>query len=62
MIVGMVDMINNLIITVLAAITTGRAIIVCQYLSSQKKEQANFATRQLMAITAIISVAIMAYV
>ena len=57
--VGLVDMINNLIITVLAAIATGGAVIVCQYLGSQKKEQANFAASQLMTITAIISIAIM---
>ena len=57
--VGLVDMINNLIITVLAAVATGGAVIVSQYIGSQDKEKAHFASGQLMAITAIISTVIM---
>lgn len=59
--VGLVDMVNNLIITVLAAIATGGAVIVSQYIGSQDKEKANFASGQLMTITAIISIAIMIF-
>jgi len=59
--VGLVDMVNNLIITVLAAIATGGAVIVSQYIGSQDKEKANFASGQLMTITAIISIVIMIF-
>lgn len=59
--VGLVDMVNNLIITVLAAIATGGAVIVSQYIGSQDKEKANFASGQLMTITAVISVVIMIF-
>lgn len=59
--VGLVDMVNNLIITVLAAIATGGAVIVSQYIGNQDKEKANFASGQLMVITAIISTIIMIF-
>lgn len=59
--VGLVDMVNNLIITVLAAIATGGAVIVSQYIGNQDKEKANFASGQLMVITAIISTVIMIF-
>jgi len=59
--VGLVDMVNNLIITVLAAIATGGAVIVSQYIGSQDHKNANFASGQLMTITAIISTAIMVF-
>lgn len=57
--VGLVDMINNLIIIVLAAIDTGGVVIISQYIGSQDKQKANFASGQLMTITAIISTVIM---
>lgn len=57
--VGLVDMVNNLIITVLAAIATGGAVIVSQYIGSKNKEKANFACSQLVMIAAIISTVIM---
>ncbi len=59
--VGLVDMVNNLIITVLTAIATGGAVIVSQYIGSQDKKKANFASGQLMTITAIISIIIMIF-
>lgn len=59
--VGLVDMVNNLIITVLAAIATGGAVIVSQYIGSQDREKANFASGQLMTITAVISTLIMQF-
>ena len=59
--VGLVDMINNLIITVLAAVATGGAVIVSQYIGSQDKKKANFASSQLLTITAIISTVIMIF-
>lgn len=57
--VGLVDMVNNLIITVLSAIATGGAVIVSQYIGSQNKKNAIFASGQLMTITVIISMIIM---
>lgn len=57
--VGLVDMVNNLIITILAAVATGGAIIVSQYIGSKDKKRANFASGQLMLVTTIISVVIM---
>lgn len=57
--VGLVDMVNNLIITVLTAIATGGAVIVSQYIGSQNKKNAIFASGQLMTITAVISIMIM---
>lgn len=59
--VGLVDMVNNLIITVLAAIATGGAVIVSQYIGSQDRKKANFASGQLMTITVIISTVIMLF-
>lgn len=57
--VGLADMVNNLIITVLTAIATGGAVIVSQYIGSQNKKNAIFASGQLMTITAVISIMIM---
>lgn len=59
--VGLVDMINNLIITILAAVATGGAVIVCQYIGSQKHKDANFAASQLITITSIVSTIIMVF-
>lgn len=59
--VGLVDMVNNLIITVLAAIATGGAVIVSQYIGSQDKKNAHFASGQLMMITMVISLVIMIF-
>lgn len=57
--VGLVDMVNNLIITVLAAIAAGGAIVVSQYIGSQNHEKANYASGQLLTITFVISTIIM---
>ena len=59
--VGLVDMVNNLIITVLAAIATGGAVIVSQYIGSKDCKKANFASSQLMTMTAVISILIMIF-
>ena len=57
--VALVDMVNNLVITVMAALATGGAVIVSQYLGSRDREKANFAAGQLIAIAALISTALM---
>lgn len=57
--VALVDMVNNLIITVLAALATGGAVIVSQYLGSKNADGANRSAGQLIAITFLFSTAIM---
>lgn len=57
--VSLVDMINNLIIFVLAAVATGGAVIVSQYIGHKDHERANLASSQLIMIAAIISFLIM---
>lgn len=57
--VGLVDMVNNLIITVLSAVAAGGAIIVSQYIGSQDHKKANYASGQLLMITSLVSIVIM---
>lgn len=57
--VGLVDMLNNLIITVLAAIDAGGAIIVSQYIGNKDMKNANKAASQLLTVTMVISLSIM---
>lgn len=57
--VGLVDMFNNLIITVLAAIDAGGAIIVSQYIGNKDRKNANKASNQLLTITIVIATVIM---
>lgn len=57
--VGLVDMFNNLIITVLAAIDVGGAIIVSQYIGNKDRKNANKASSQLLTITIVIATVIM---
>lgn len=56
--VGLVDMLNNLIITVLAALAAGGAIIISQYIGNKNRENAIIASSQLITITLIISLII----
>lgn len=57
--VSLVDMINNLIINVFAAVSTGGAVVAAQYLGHKDREKACEAADQLLLITALIAVAIM---
>lgn len=57
--VGLVDMFNNLIIIVLAAIDAGGAIIVSQYIGNKDRKNANKASSQLLTITIVIATVIM---
>lgn len=57
--VALVDMIDYLIITIFAALATGGAVIVSQYLGSRKKEQANNSAGQLITVSFFLSVVIM---
>lgn len=58
--VALVDMVNYLVITVLTAVATGGAVIVSQYLGGSQKENAEKSAGQLLLISALISLAIMA--
>ena len=60
--VSLVDMINMLLINVLAALATGGAVVVSQYIGRKEKDQACFAASQLVTITTVISTGIMVFV
>jgi len=54
--VSLVDMINMLIVYLLAALTTGGAVVVSQYIGNKDREQSCNAASQLITISAVISV------
>ena len=56
--VSLVDMVNHLLITVLAALATGGAVIVSQYIGHRDRDAANRAAGQLITVTTLISVGI----
>ena len=58
--VSLVDMINNLLINVFAAISTGGAVVSSQFLGQKNRKRACEAADQLMVITGLISLVIMA--
>lgn len=55
--VALVDMINYLFITIFAAIATGGAVIVSQYLGSGEREKAGRSASQLLALSGLVSIA-----
>lgn len=58
--VSLVDMINNLLINVFAAVSTGGAVVSSQFLGQRDRKRACEAANQLLLVTGLISVAIMA--
>lgn len=56
--VALVDMINNLFITVLASLATGGAVIVSQYLGSKNKVEADLGASQLILSATLAGTAI----
>jgi len=60
--VSLVDMLNNLIISVLAALATGGAVVTAQFIGAEKREYACKSAKQLVVISVIISIAIMIFV
>ena len=53
-------MVNYLIITVMAALTTGGSVIISQYAGGRQPEQAERSAGQLMMVTLLLSAAILA--
>lgn len=60
--ITLVDLINVLLINVFAAIATGGAVVTSQYLGKGDKKLCCESANQLILITAVISVGIMAFV
>jgi len=57
--VALVDMVNYLVITVMAALTTGGSVILSQYLGNGQPDRASFSAGQLMTVSVILSTGIM---
>lgn len=60
--VSLVDMINMLIFSVLAALATGGAVVTSQYLGAREPEQARKSARQLLYTVLVSGVGIAAFV
>lgn len=58
--VSLVDMINVLIFTVFAALSTGGAVVTSQLLGAQKPEEAARSAGQLVGLSAVLGIAVMA--
>ena len=56
--VSLVDMFNNLIISVLAALATGGAVVTSQYIGAGKKEEACRSAKQLIYVAGIITIGV----
>ena len=57
--VSLVDMINNLLISIFAAVATGGAVVVSQYLGSQNPKSASRAATQLITVAFVIAAGFM---
>ena len=57
--ISLVDSINILLINIFSALATGGAIVCSQYIGKEQPENARKAAKQLVLITAVLSVAIM---
>lgn len=56
--VSLVDMFNNLIISILAALATGGAVVTSQYIGAGRKEEACRSAKQLIYTAGIITIVI----
>lgn len=59
--VSLVDMINNLIINIFAALATGGAVVTSQFLGARKPEDASRSAGQLVTLSALLGVAVAAF-
>ncbi len=57
--VSLVDSINILLINIFAALGTGGAVVAAQFIGQGSKEKARYSAKQLILITALLSVVIM---
>ncbi len=60
--VSLVDMINVLIINIFAALATGGAVVSAQFIGKKDRKQACDSAYQLLIITAVISIVVMALI
>lgn len=58
--VSLVDMLNNFFIFLFSALVTGGAVVVSQYIGSKNRENGNMAAGQLVLLTFLISILLMA--
>ena len=56
--VSLVDMFNNLIISVLAALATGGAVVTSQFIGASKREEACRSAKQLLWVNALITIVV----
>lgn len=56
--VSLVDMFNNLIISILAALATGGAVVTSQYIGAGKKDDACRSAKQLIASAGLITIVV----
>ena len=59
--VSLVDMINNLIFNVFAALATGGAVVTSQFLGAKQGDEARRSAGQLVALSALLGLAVMAF-
>ena len=59
--VSLVDMINNLIINVFAALATGGAVVTSQFLGARHPDDARRSAGQLVALSGVLGLAVMAF-
>ena len=59
--VSLVDMINNLIIVLFAALATGGAVVTSQHLGAKRREEAAHSAGQLVTLSAILGVGVAAF-
>ena len=57
--VSLIDMVNNLIISVLAALATGGAVVVSQFIGAGHKEKACRAAKQLIYFAGVVTIGVM---
>ena len=59
--VSLVDMINNIIINVFAALATGGAVVTSQFLGARRPQEASRSAGQLVTLSALLGVGVAAF-